>query len=147
MRNHREILKPGLAPLYAVEVDDIRVDEAAGTMTVYAPTAVIRDRGDTLNRAMLTVTFSAPAPGVVKVRVERHAGAVHRGPDFEVLEMTFQPSEVWVRVTVLVDHSACGGTTALDNIVWGTVADLDNIVWGTFADGDNIVWGTRTGRR
>ena len=43
-------------------------------MTVYAPTAVIRDRGDTLNRAMLTVTFSAPAPGVVKVRVERHAG-------------------------------------------------------------------------
>ena len=78
------LTRPGLAPLYAVEVDDIRVDQAAGTMTVYAPTAAIRDRGDTLNRAMLTVTFSAPAPGVVKVRVERHAGAVHHGPDFEI---------------------------------------------------------------
>ena len=58
------LTRPGLAPLYAVEVDDIRHDEAAGTMTVYAPTAVIRDRGDTLNRAMLTVTFSAPGARV-----------------------------------------------------------------------------------
>ncbi|GAA5202792.1 alpha-xylosidase [Microbacterium jejuense] len=78
------LTRPSLTPLYAVEVDDIRLDEAAGTMSVYAPTAVIRDRGDTLNRPMLTVVFSAPAPGVVKVHVERHAGAVHRGPDFEI---------------------------------------------------------------
>ncbi|QAY60208.1 alpha-xylosidase [Microbacterium protaetiae] len=76
------LTKPTLTPLYAVEVDDIRIDEAAGTMTVYAPTAPIRDRGDTLNRPMLTVTFSAPAPGVVKVHLARHEGGVHRGPDF-----------------------------------------------------------------
>ncbi len=78
------LTRPTLTPLYAVEVDDIRVDEVAGTMTVYAPTAVIRDRGDTLNRPMLTVVFSAPAPGVIKVHVEHHGGIVHRGPDFEV---------------------------------------------------------------
>lgn len=78
------LTRPSFSPLYAVEVDDIRLDEAAGTMSVYAPTAVIRDRGDTLNRPMLTVVFSAPAPGVVKVHVEHHAGAVHRGPDFEI---------------------------------------------------------------
>ncbi|WP_308492877.1 alpha-xylosidase [Microbacterium terrisoli] len=78
------LTRPTLTPLYAVEVDDIRIDETAGTMTVYAPTAVIRDRGDTLNRPMLTVVFSSPAPGVVKVRVVHHAGAVHRGPDFDV---------------------------------------------------------------
>ena len=78
------LTRPSLTPLYAVEVDDIRIDEAAGTMSVYAPTAVIRDRGDTLNRPMLTVVFSSPAPGVIKAHVERHAGAVHRGPDFEI---------------------------------------------------------------
>ncbi|MFI2105514.1 alpha-xylosidase [Isoptericola sp. NPDC019693] len=74
----------GIAPLYAVEVDDVRVDEAAGTMTVYAPTARIRRRGDTLNRPMLTVTYSSPAPGVVRVRVEHFAGAARRGPEFAV---------------------------------------------------------------
>ncbi len=76
--------RPGITPLYAVEVDDVRVDEAAGTMTVYAPTAVIRHRGDTLNRPMVTVTYSSPAPGVVKVRVEHFAGAAARGPAFDV---------------------------------------------------------------
>jgi len=78
------LTRPGLAPLFAVEVDDIRIDEAAGTLTVYAPTTHIRHRGDTLNRPMLTVTFSSPAPGVVKTRVQRHAGGVHRGPDFAI---------------------------------------------------------------
>ncbi|WP_425954463.1 alpha-xylosidase [Xylanimonas sp. McL0601] len=74
----------GVAPLYAVEVDDVRVDEAAGTMTVFAPTGRISHRGDTLNRPMLTVDLSAHAPGVVKVRVTHHAGAAVRGPHFPV---------------------------------------------------------------
>lgn len=74
----------GIRPLYAVEVDDVRVDEAAGTMTVYAPTAVIRGRGDTLNRPMVTVTYSSPAPGVVAVDVTHHAGAAAPGPTFAV---------------------------------------------------------------
>jgi alpha-D-xyloside xylohydrolase len=84
--------RPGITPLYAVEVDDVRVDEAAGTMTVYAPTAVIRHRGDTLNRPMVTVTYSSPAPGVVKVRVEHFAGAASSGPAFRVTgEDGFRP--------------------------------------------------------
>lgn len=86
------LTRPGITPLYAVEVDDIRVDEAAGTMTVYAPTAHIRHRGDTLNRPMLTLAFSSPMEGVVRVRVQRHAGAVHRGPDFEKrVDASFRP--------------------------------------------------------
>ena len=76
--------RPGIHPLYAVEVDDVRVDPATGTMTVYAPTGRIRGRGDTLNRPMLTVTYSSPAEGVVKVRVEHHAGGARRGPVFPV---------------------------------------------------------------
>ena len=87
------LTRPGITPLYAADVDDIRVDEAAGTMTVFAPTTVIRERGDTLNRPMLTLGFSSPAEGVIRVRVQRHAGAVHRGPDFETFaEEGFRPS-------------------------------------------------------
>ncbi|GAA5206100.1 alpha-xylosidase [Microbacterium kyungheense] len=93
------LTRPSFSPLYAIEVDDIRVDEAAGTMSVYAPTAAIRERGDTLNRPMLTVVFSAPAPGVVKVRIEHHSGAVHRGPDFEV-----RPAEGFVPTVRLDDE-------------------------------------------
>lgn len=78
------LTRPGRTPLYAVEVDDIRIDEQAGTLTVYAATTVIRHRGDTLNRPLLTIVFSAPAPGVVRVRVHRHAGGVRPGPDFAV---------------------------------------------------------------
>jgi alpha-D-xyloside xylohydrolase len=92
--------RPGIAPLYAVEVDDVRVDEAAGTMTVYAPTARIRRRGDTLNRPMLTVTYSSPAPGVVRVRVEHFAGAARRGPEFAVA------AEPGFRPVVKVDETA-----------------------------------------
>ncbi len=78
------LTRPGITPLYATSVDDVRLDSEAGTLTVFAPTAVIRHRGDTLNRPMITMTFSAPAPGVVKVRVQRHAGGVARGPSFRV---------------------------------------------------------------
>jgi alpha-D-xyloside xylohydrolase len=92
--------RPGLTPLYAVEVDDVRVDEEAGTMTVYAPTSQIRHRGDTLNRPMLTVTYSSPAPGIVSVRVEHHSGGVRRGPDFAL------HAEPGFRPVVKVDESA-----------------------------------------
>lgn len=76
--------RPGMTPLYATDVDDVVGDADAGTLTVFAPTGVIRHRGDTLNRPLMTVRFSSPAAGVIKVRVQRHAGGVHRGPDFEI---------------------------------------------------------------
>ena len=85
-------IRPGIRPLYAVEVDDVRVDPEAGTMTVYATTAAIRSRGDTLNRPLLTLTYSSPAPNVVKVRVEHFAGAARSGPAFAVTgEEGFRP--------------------------------------------------------
>ncbi len=74
----------GLTVLHPAEVDDVRMDDAAGTMTVYAPTAPIRGRGDTLNRPLLTTTYSAPAPGVIRVRLEHFAGAAERGPAFRL---------------------------------------------------------------
>ncbi|WP_243064437.1 alpha-xylosidase [Humibacter sp. RRB41] len=87
------LTRPGLTPLYAVEVDDLRGDDDAGTLSVYAPTAAVRHRGDTLNLAMLTLRFSAPREGVIKVHVERHAGAAQHGPDFvKLVDASFSPT-------------------------------------------------------
>lgn len=65
--------RPGVDALYAQEAYDIEAGD--GRLTVSAPTRVITRRGDTLNRAMLTVTLSSPLEGVVGVKIEHHRGA------------------------------------------------------------------------
>ena len=64
--------RPGVTALYAQEAYDIMPD--GDTLRVYAPTKVIATRGDTLNRAMLSVTLSSPLDGVIRVRIEHHKG-------------------------------------------------------------------------
>lgn len=71
--------RPGVEALYAEEAYDIWAD--GDTLTVHAPTKVIATRGDTLNRAVLTVTLSSPLEGVVRVRIDHHQGA-RRSPGF-----------------------------------------------------------------
>ncbi|GAA2075903.1 alpha-xylosidase [Microbacterium hatanonis] len=67
-------LRPGVAALYAQEAYDIwPTDDSAG-LVVTAPTKVVAGRGDTLNRATLTVALSSPAEGVVRVRIAHHLG-------------------------------------------------------------------------
>ncbi|WP_231979557.1 hypothetical protein [Tessaracoccus coleopterorum] len=75
-------IRPEYTALYAVEIDDVRADPARGTLTVYAATAVIRSRGDILNRPMLTITYSSPAPGVITTEIVHHAGRPTPGPEF-----------------------------------------------------------------
>lgn len=77
-------IKPEFTALYAVQIDDVRIDPDAGTLTVYAATAKVTSRGDTLNRPMLTITYSAPAPGVISVRIVHHDGRRRRGPAFSL---------------------------------------------------------------
>jgi alpha-D-xyloside xylohydrolase len=69
--------KPGVDAQYAQEAYDIeaRSSPEGDSLVVFAPTRVITRRGDTLNRALLTVTLSSPLDGVVRVRVEHHRGA------------------------------------------------------------------------
>ncbi|MBI4901595.1 MAG: alpha-xylosidase [Actinobacteria bacterium] len=76
--------QPGYTPLYAVEVDDIRIDAERGEMVVYSSTTHITGRGDTLNRPVLTMTYSATAPGVIGVEVVHHAGRTEPSPSFDV---------------------------------------------------------------
>jgi len=64
--------RPGVTPLYARQAYDIVATERS--LTVTAPTKVIQDRGDTLNRPTLTVTLSSPLPNIVGVRIEHFQG-------------------------------------------------------------------------
>jgi len=77
-------LKPEFTALRAVEIDDVRIDPEAGTLTAYAPTATIRGRGDTLNRPMLTIRYWSPAEGVIGVEIVHHAGRRTLSPSFEL---------------------------------------------------------------
>ncbi len=73
-------LRDGVSALYAREAHE--VVERNGALVVLAPTKVVAQRGDTLNRPVLTLTLTAPLPGVIGVRVEHHTGgAEHRGFD------------------------------------------------------------------
>jgi alpha-D-xyloside xylohydrolase len=76
-------LRPGVEALYAQEAYDIRVGERS--ITALSPTRVIAQRGDTLNRATLTVTLWSPAEGVVGVRVEHFRGAADARAGFELV--------------------------------------------------------------
>lgn len=75
-------LRPGVEVLRPRDIDSVEAGE--DTLTVYAPTAPITKRGDTLNRPVVTVTFDAPADDVIGVRIEHHQGRRDRGPHFAV---------------------------------------------------------------
>jgi len=62
----------GVQARYARQVYD--VEAGHDRLVVTATTKVVRHRGDTLNSATLTVTLTAPAPGVIAVRIEHHRG-------------------------------------------------------------------------
>ena len=75
-------LRPGVTALYAQEAYDIWSSPSSAdgeALVVTAPTAVISKRGDTLNRAVLSVTLSSPLEGVVRVRIAHHEGGAWHG--------------------------------------------------------------------
>src|SRR5919112_1014238 len=76
------LIRDGMQPQYAAEAYDV----AAGPkgLTVHAPVRRIEHRGSVLNIGLLTVRLTAPLPGVVGVEVVHHAGAVDRGPQFDI---------------------------------------------------------------
>ncbi|UFS60674.1 alpha-xylosidase [Subtercola endophyticus] len=73
-------LRPGVTALYAQEAYDIEATQNG--LVVTAPTAIIRQRGDTLNRAVITAEIHSPLPGIIGVRLTHHAGGTrHAGFD------------------------------------------------------------------
>ncbi|GAB4431674.1 MAG: alpha-xylosidase [Chloroflexi bacterium OHK40] len=78
------LIRPGVQASHPVAAVDIAADH--NTLTVYAATRPIRQRGETLQGPLLTVHLSAPAPDVIRVRLINHAGAAERGPHFAIEE-------------------------------------------------------------
>ncbi|GAA4938941.1 alpha-D-xyloside xylohydrolase [Nonomuraea thailandensis] len=76
-------LRPGVTALYAAEAYDIQAED--GAITVTAPTTVIRRRGDTLNRPVLSLRLDSPLENVIRVRVEHHVSD-ERGFDLDGAE-------------------------------------------------------------
>jgi alpha-D-xyloside xylohydrolase len=73
-------LRDGVTALYAQEAYDVAVGD--NSLIVTAPTKLIADRGDTLNRPVLTVTLTSPLEGVIGVKIEHfQGGAEHSGFD------------------------------------------------------------------
>jgi len=75
-------LRPGVTALYAQEAYDIWTAE--NSISITAPTKVIAQRGDTLNRPTMTVTLTSPLPDVIGVRIEHFQGG-HERQGFDLI--------------------------------------------------------------
>ena len=70
--------QPGVIAHYAAEARSIA--SADGKLVVHAPVRPIKDRGDTLQGPLLTITLSAAWPDILRVRIEHFMGGLVRGP-------------------------------------------------------------------
>src|SRR4051794_41859207 len=75
-------VRDGLQVLHPAEVEQVVAGER--TLVVHSPTGRIRHRGDTLNRPVVTTTYSSPAPGVLRVRIDHLTGGAGAGPRVEL---------------------------------------------------------------
>lgn len=82
--------RDGFTILRPRDIDE--VVSTGATMQVFAPTAEITTRGNTLNCPMVTTTFSAPLEDVIGVRIEHHQGVRQRGPEFQLANGDVKPS-------------------------------------------------------
>jgi alpha-D-xyloside xylohydrolase len=81
------LLRPGVTAHYATEARSITSEN--GRLVIEAPVREIRDRGDTLQGPLLTVTLQFAMRDVIRVRNEHFAGSLARGPQFP-----FSPREM-----------------------------------------------------
>jgi len=82
-------MRDGYTPHFAAQAYDV---EANGqSLTVYAPTKRIGHRGDTLNLPMLTVRYSSPMDGVIRVQVTHLKGGKRPQPQFQIFEGPASP--------------------------------------------------------
>src|SRR5690349_7285545 len=92
------MMRKGVRAFYAAQAYDI--EAARDSLTVYAPTRPIHQRGDTLDGTLLTVRFSSPLPDVIRVRLTHYSGGEDRGPHFPI------PSQEVEEVTVCASDRA-----------------------------------------
>jgi alpha-D-xyloside xylohydrolase len=77
-------MRAGMTPHYAAQVHDLEI--GSDSLTVYAPTKKLQGRGDTLNLPLLTIRYSSPMEGVIRVSVVHHKGGLPGRPEFTIHE-------------------------------------------------------------
>ncbi len=82
-------LKPGVQIYNCAQVQDARWQEDA--YVVYCSHMLISNRGMTLNAPLLTLTFRAPRPGIISIKLEHHQGCAHIEPKFQLFETGMKP--------------------------------------------------------
>ena len=85
------LLRDGVSAQYPVHVHDVAAD--ATSLTAYAPSRRVTGRADTLDRSLITVRCTAPAPDVIAVTIGHYLGGRERHPSFA---LTGAPTEVVV---------------------------------------------------
>ena len=61
-----------------------RIDQNPDGLTIYAPSKVIADRGDTLNIPLITTRLHSPMKNIIGLKISHHEGGVAQGPNFEL---------------------------------------------------------------
>lgn len=83
------LLQDDVKALYPIEVRDVKMNEK--DMTIYACTCRVTDRGDTLNRPMITINLSSPMADVIKVKITHFDGVEAPVTTFELTEEDTTP--------------------------------------------------------
>ncbi len=78
------VVKPGVQLINCAQVQDARWEGDA--FVVYCSHVPVSDRGMTLNAPLITLTFRAPRPGILALRVEHFQGGAGNEPKFELDE-------------------------------------------------------------
>lgn len=76
------LVKEEYTPRYVRDIYE--VEEESREVKMYAPYKKIEGRGDTLNTGMMTYTVTAPAPDVLGIRMQNHAGNYVTEPYFRL---------------------------------------------------------------
>jgi alpha-D-xyloside xylohydrolase len=120
------LIRPGVIAHYAAEAHSIA--SLGDKLVIHAPVRPIRDRGDTLQGPLLTITLSAPLPDIIRVRIEHFAGRLSRGPQIPLVPT--------VEMAVDIDQSADSATLTAGQLT----AQVKKSEWGiTFAAGGRLL--------
>lgn len=83
------LTRPNFTMSYATQC--VRVNKGEKKLHIVSACRPVRGRGDILDGGTLDVTFTAPMPNVIRVKVTHFAGTVDRAPHFGVNETENQP--------------------------------------------------------
>ena len=76
------LLREGVRAYYGKTAH--RVDRTESGLTIFSPSKVIADRGDTLNIPLITTRLHSPMKNIIGMKMTHHEGGIDRGPHFEL---------------------------------------------------------------